>query len=209
MTMQFEHAEHTLETIRTLMERSQRYEHISGYSGLVAGSAVLVGWAVLEWATLPFEPRVSFAVVWSTVFLFAFCCHCVLTFARARQRGEPVWSRQARTVLQAVLPGFVASVAVSVLMWRLGRLNLLPGFWLLFYGCSALATSFFAPKSIRALGAVCLALGVAGLVVAPDRPGLTMAVGFGLTHIVFGACVLVTEWREERERAFWKTLEQA
>ena len=36
--MQLEHAEHTLETIRTLMERSQRYEHISGHSGLVAGA---------------------------------------------------------------------------------------------------------------------------------------------------------------------------
>jgi hypothetical protein len=209
MAMQFEHAEHTLETIRTLMERSQRYEHISGYSGLVAGSAVLLGCAALRWLRLPFSHRGTFAVVWTAVFVFAFCSHCVLTFARARQRGEPVWSRQARTVLQAVLPGFVASVAVSVCLWRLDRLDLLPALWLMLYGCSALATSFFAPKSIRALGATCLAAGIIGLLLVPARPVLTMAVGFGLTHVVFGGCVLIAEWREERERTFWKTLEEA
>src|SRR5207245_1777951 len=54
--MQLEHAEHTLETIRTLMERSQRYEHLSGYSGLVAGALALAGCAALAkgWSAISF-----------------------------------------------------------------------------------------------------------------------------------------------------------
>ncbi len=125
--MQLEHAEHTLETIRTLMERSQRYEHISGYSGLVAGAVTILGCVVLRLNLLPLAFPANFAVVWSTVFAVAFAGHLLLTFGRARQRGEPVWSRQARTVLLAVFPAFGAALMITVLIWRFGRPDLLPG----------------------------------------------------------------------------------
>src|SRR5438876_1941492 len=115
--MQLEHAEHTLETIRTLMERSQRYEHLSGYSGLVAGSLVLSGCAALVGEWLPIGPRAAFAIVWTSVFALAFATNAALTANRARQRGEPVWSRQARTVTLAVLPAFIVGVSVSVMFW--------------------------------------------------------------------------------------------
>ncbi len=206
--MQLEHAEHTLETIRTLMDRSQRYEHLSGYSGLLAGGAALVGCATLGLKLLPFGPRLDFAVVWSAVFAVAFAGHLLVTFGRARQRGEPVWSRQARTVLLAVLPSFGVSLAITVLMWRLDRLDLLPGLWLLLYGCGALATSFFAPRSIAWLGATCLAIGTVSLMALPGHPVLTMAIGFGATHVGFGVAVLVAEGREARTRAFWRQIER-
>jgi hypothetical protein len=201
--MQLEHAEHTLETIRTLMERSQRYEHISGYSGLLAGSATILGCGVLGFHQLPFGERTSFALVWSTVFTVAVAGHLLLTLGRARQRGEPVWSRQARTVLLAVLPCFVAALAVTALLWRLGQPNLLPATWLVLYGCGTLATSFFAPRSIAWLGVTCLAVGFVGLEMPPSHPILLMGIGFGVTHVSFGLGVLVAERREARTRAFW------
>ena len=199
--MQLEHAEHTLETIRTLMERSQRYEHISGYSGLFAGSAALAGCATLASHFVPGRTQFRFAVVWATVFAVAFIAHCVLTFARARQRGERAWSRQARTVTLAVLPAFMAGLALSVVMWRLDRLDLLPGLWLLLYGCGALATSFFAPRSIARLGVTCFVIGAGSLLLPHTHPLRTMAVGFGLTHIAFGVAVIASERKEEREHA--------
>lgn len=206
--MQLERAEHTLETIRTLMDRSQRYEHLSGYSGLLAGGTVLLGSAVLGFGLLPFGPRLDFTAVWSAVFAIAFAGHLAITFGRARQRGEPVWSRQARTVLLAVLPSLGASLAITVLMGRLDRLDLLPALWLLLYGCGALATSFFAPRSIAWLGATCLALGIISLVALPGHALMTMALGFGATHIGFGVSVLVAEKREARSRAFWKQIDR-
>jgi len=206
--MHLEHAEHTLETIRTLMERSQRYEHISGYSGLFAGAAALVGAAVLGFQWLQFEPHTNFALVWCAVFAVAFTGHVLLTFGRARQRGEPVWSRQARTVLLAVLPCFAAALAVTALLWRLDRLDLLPAFWLTLYGCGILATSFFAPQSIAWLGATCLVFGVISVLAPHPHPILTMGLGFGGTHIGFGAGVLAAEWREARAHAFWQQVDR-
>jgi hypothetical protein len=206
--MQLEHAEHMLETIRTLMERSQRYEHISGYSGLLAGSAALLGCAVLGFPVSSFGAKADFALIWSSVFVVAFIGHMLLTFGRARRRGEPVWSRQARTVLLAVSPSFIAALAVTAVLWRLGRLDLLPALWLLFYGCGALATSFFAPRSIACLGATCLMIGVISLLASHDHPILTMGIGFGVTHIGFGVGVLVAERREARARAFWAQIDR-
>jgi hypothetical protein len=205
--MQLEHAEHTLETIRTLMERSQRYEHISGYSGLVAGAVTLAGCVILRLGLLPLAFPANFIVVWSAVFGIAFASHLVLTFGRARQRGEPVWSRQARTVLLAVLPAFSAALVFTALIWRIGRPDLLPALWLTLYGCGVLATSFFAPRSIAWLGGTCFALGILGLLVPHTYPILTMAIGFGITHIGFGAAVLIAERRESRTRAFWAQID--
>jgi uncharacterized membrane protein HdeD (DUF308 family) len=73
--------------------------------------------------------------------------------------------------------------------------------WLLLYGCGALATSFFAPRSIGALGVACLIAGAGSLLAWPGWPALTMAVGFGATHLVFGVCVLVAQRKEAREHA--------
>ena len=206
--MQIEHAEHTLETIRTLMERSQRYEHISGLGGLIAGGVVCAGGATLAAGWLPFGENINFAVVWMVVFAVASIAQCLLTFVRARQRKEPVWSRQARTVTLALLPGVLASGVITLLMARMGRLDLLPGLWLLLYGCAALTTSFFAPRSIGRLGAVCLALGAISLLLPHASPVSTMVVGFGLTHLAYGAAVLLAERRHEREQAFWSEIQR-
>src|SRR5579862_5093999 len=128
--MQLEHAEHTLEIIRTLMDRSQRYEHLSGYSGLLAGGVTLVGCAILGFQWLPFDSRTNFTIVWSAVLIGAFLGHALITFGRAHQRGERVWTRQARTVLLAVLPCFITGLAITIPMMQSNRLDLLPSLWL-------------------------------------------------------------------------------
>jgi len=206
--MQLEHAEHTLETIRTLMERSQRYEHISGYSGLVAGAVTILGSVVLQLHLLPVAYPANFVLVWSVVFALALASHLLLTFGRARKRAEPVWSRQARTVLLAVLPAFSVALVLTVVIGRLGRTDFLPALWLTLYGCGVLATSFFAPRSIAWLGGTCFALGASALLAPHTYPILTMAIGFGVTHIGFGVAVLIAERRDSRTRAFWAQLER-
>lgn len=205
--MQTEQAEHTLETIRTLMERSQRYEHISGYAGLVAGVATLAGCFTLyfQWLNLP--SSAAFAVVWSSVFFVSFAAHCLLTFARAKQQDKPAWTRQARTVLLAILPCLIAGLAATIGLAAAHKLDWLPTAWLLFYGCGALATGCFAPRSITWLGGICLAIGILSLV-TPLGPILTMAAGFGFTHLAFGVCVLIADQREAREQAFWREVDQ-
>jgi hypothetical protein len=198
--MNLEHAEHSLDIIRTLMERSQRYEHISGLSGLAAGTLVLIGAAALQSDMLPWSSPINSLVVWSLVLAVSVMVHLLITRRRARDRGEALWTRQARTVLLALLPAFIVAAVISVWLWTEQRTGLWPSIWLLLYGCGTLATCFFAPRSILFLGLTCLTAGILSLLVLTDHPLLTMSIGFGLTHIAYGLLVLRAERIQQREQ---------
>ena len=73
---------------------------------------------------------------------------------------------------------------------------LLPGIWMLCYGQGALATSTYAPASIRGLGVAMLVLGAPTLWLGPAWANPLMGVVFGLGHIGVGGALLAAERRE-------------
>jgi vacuolar-type H+-ATPase subunit I/STV1 len=75
-------------------------------------------------------------------------------------------------------------------------LDLLPGIWMLLYGCGALAMSFFAPLSILVLGVAFVVAGMIALLFFPGREVLTMALGFGGIHLAYGLAVSLTRTSE-------------
>ena len=131
------------------------------------------------------------------VFVGALLATTVSTILRGRQRGEPVWSRQARAVLLALSPSVFAALVLSVLFFALGEHRWLPGVWMLCYGQGALATSVYAPAPIRWLGIVVLLLGALTLWLGPEWAPLMMGLVFGVGHIGLGFALLITERRQE------------
>src|SRR5437588_11631155 len=93
-------AAHTLEVIRTLMERTCQYQLLTARAGLVAGS--LAGAGALSFLVLDPQDPWCFGAVWAAVFAGSVLASTVSTVVRGRQRGERVWSRQARAVLLAL-----------------------------------------------------------------------------------------------------------
>src|SRR5262249_32684611 len=102
-------AARSLEVIRTLMERTCQYQLLTARARLAAGS--LAGAGALAFA-LRFgeQPLLDagnpwhFGIVWAVVFAGSIFATAIGTILRGRERGERVWSRQARTVLQALAP---------------------------------------------------------------------------------------------------------
>jgi hypothetical protein len=188
-------AERTLEVIRMLMERGTRYTHVCGSSGIAAGLITFVGCAILAWGHLPYDYATSFVTTFALVFVASFLANVYFTYQMARQNHEPFWSRPARTVTLAFLPNFVAGVVLSVVMCREGRLDLLPGIWMLLYGCGALAMSFFAPLSILVLGVAFVVAGIFALVFFPGHEVLMMGMSFGGLHLAYGLAVSLTRTR--------------
>src|SRR5262245_52932093 len=86
-------AEQTLSVIRTLMERSTRYTNLSGDAGIAAGALTLLGCALRTWFQTPF------LATWIGVLIAACGANIYFAAAMARANGEPLWTRQARTVL--------------------------------------------------------------------------------------------------------------
>ncbi len=184
-------AAQSLELIRSLMERTTQYQFLTARAGLAAGT--LAGIGALAFLVLDPANPAQFGIVWGMVFVGSLLATVVGTALRSRENGEPVWSRQARTVLLALAPALFAALVLTVVFFALGLSLWLPGVWMLCYGQGALATSTYAPVPIRRFGVVVLLLGPVTLLLGPDLACVMMGLVFGLGHIGLGAHLLVLE----------------
>jgi hypothetical protein len=187
-------AAQTLEVIRTLMERTCQYQLLTAKAGLAAGTLALAG-ALLLLVLDPADP-LAFGAVWGGVFAGSLLATALGTVLRGRERGEQVWSRQARAVLGALTPALFAGAALTAFFFARGAHPWLPGVWMLCYGQGALATSAYAPSSIRWLGLAMLPLGAVALALGPAWATPLMGAGFGLGHLALGGALLVAERRQ-------------
>ncbi len=193
-------AARNLEVIRTLMERTCQYQLLTARAGLASGS--LAGAGALTFLVLDAEDRRHFGAIWVLVFIGSLLAATISTVLRSRERGERVWSRQARTIVAALAPSVFAAVALSVYFFARGDHLWLPGVWMLCYGQGALATSAYAPASIRWLGISALLLGCLTLWLGPEWAVVMMGAVFGLGHMGLGVVLLVAERREGAIRLY-------
>jgi hypothetical protein len=186
-------AARNLEVIRTLMERTTQYQLLTARAGLAAGT--LAGLGALLFLVLDQKDPWQFGAVWAGVFFGSVFATCLGTVLRSRQRGERVWSRQARVVLLALAPSLFAALVLSVFFFARGEHLWLPGVWMLCYGQGALATAAYAPSPIRSLGVTALLMGGLTLWLGTDWAVPMMGLVFGLGHIGLGVALL---WAERR-----------
>lgn len=191
-------ASRTLETIRMLMERTTQYQLLTARAGLVAGT--LAGAGAMSFLYLDAANPWYFGAVWAIVFLGSVLGTVAGTVLRGRERGEQVWSRQARAVLTALAPSLVAALVLSVFFFAHELHLWLPGVWMLCYGQGALATSAYAPAPIRRLGVAVLPLGGLTLWLGPSWAVLLMGLVFGLGHVALAAALFDAERRENAIR---------
>jgi hypothetical protein len=189
-------AAQTLEVIRTLMERTCQYQLLTARAGLAAGALTILG--ALTFLYLDAADPLSFGVVWGVVFAGALLATCLGTVLRGRDRGEAIWSRQARTVVLALTPSLVAGLVLTVFFFSCGMHLKLPGVWMLCYGQGALATSAYAPAPVRWMGIGFVGLGGVALFLGPSWAIAIMTIAFGLGHIGLGVSLYL---KEQRERA--------
>lgn len=173
-------AEQTLSVIRTLMERSTCYTNLSGHAGIAAGVLTLVGCGLRVGFHTPF------IATWMGVLVATVAAVVYFTASLARSNDEPIWTRQARTVVTALLPGLAAALVLTLVLTRLGQQSILPGVWMLLWGVGALAMSFFTPRVISILGGTFLAAGTVVLLIPPVDDALSMGLTFGAIHLAYG-----------------------
>jgi hypothetical protein len=193
-------AAHTLEVIRTLMERTCQYRLLTAGASLAAGTLAIVG--ALAFLVLDAGDAVAFASVWGFVFASSLTGSFVGTMLRGREVGERVWTRQTRMVLLALTPSLTAGLALTAFFFGRGEHLWLPGVWMLCYGQGALATSAYAPSGIRWLGIAMLVLGMLTLILGTAASIVMMGVAFGAGHLVLGFALLTEERRERAIRLY-------
>ncbi len=192
-------ARENLQTIRQLMERATVYRAISAGPALVGGVLAL-GLGAWFMSRPEGVTETGFVVAWLVVLVVVDALNTFLLWREARQRGAAFPS-------SSTVHGVLALVPAMLTGGVLGLVSILSDgdpvrgvlLWVKGYGLGLLATSDFAPRSIRALGWAFLATGLtwflwseltaAGDAVKANEPireaAKIMAVTFGAYHLVY------------------------
>jgi hypothetical protein len=198
-------AEH-LQVIRTLMERSAVYRRalapIMTFNGLLGTAAALVGW----WQKIE-APR-GFTFYWAAVGIVAVAGSFWLVRRQALSASEPFWSPPTRRITQALLPGLVAGLIISLVTLKNVDQTEARGFawlplsWVILYGCAMHAAGFFMPRGMKVFGWVFILGGCGLLAVGLPDTGTSgafvhgvMGLFFGLLHLAYGIYLYFTEPR--------------
>ncbi len=173
-----------LQFIRSAMERATTFTAVPGWGGVVIGVTALVATAI---AGTPDSRR--WLTVWLGEAVLAVTIGLTAMMRKARVNGTPLSTAPARRFALAYLPPMAAGAVLTVAFTRLGRIDSLPGCWLLLYGVALTTGGSFSVPVVAVMGLVFMALGsVAFLGPSTWGPWL-MAAGFGGVHIGFGTII--------------------
>ncbi|MCB0782553.1 MAG: hypothetical protein KDC03_23940 [Flavobacteriales bacterium] len=207
--------------IRGLMDRSTRFLSLSGLSGVVAGSAALVGAFLARphhraigahdrlerfgSGAYRLDDRLADSSHWehlcflavdgASVLVVALMAAWYFTRRRGQRTGQGIWDASARRMLTALLVPLVAGgIFCIALVWHNDAFLVAP-VTLVFYGLALVNASKYTLVEVRWLGLSELVLGLSGLF-WPGVGLLLWALGFGVLHIAYGGLMYL---RHERE----------
>jgi hypothetical protein len=86
------------------------------------------------------------------------------------------------------MPPLAAGAALTAALAAAGVFTLLPGVWLLLYGCAVVGAGLQSVPVVPSFGGFLLLVGLLALLV-PSEGNLLLGAGFGAGHVVCGAIV--------------------
>ena len=174
-----------LRFIRETMERAGAFTAVPGWGAVAVRLTALVAAAVA--ARQP--TAAAWLATWLVEALLAVAIAGWTMVRKARRAGLPLWSGPGRKLLRDLAPPWVASVPLTLALLQAGRLDLLPGLWLLLYGCGVVTGGAFSVRAVPLLGACAMVVGSAALLTPAAWGDAWRAAGFGGLHLVFGLVI--------------------
>jgi hypothetical protein len=179
------HALGTLNYIRASIDAAGAFA-VPGTAGMAMGGVGLIAAGV---ASIP-----ALAGHWLLIWLVAATVAAglgVILVARHRSGiGLPLYKGPARRFVLSLCPALLAGAVLTAVLLQVGEARLIPGVWLLLYGCAVLsATLVTAPAMMRlvgAMGALFVVCGALAFELAPRWHNVILGGGFGALHLVFG-----------------------
>lgn len=179
------HALGTLNYIRASIDAAGAFA-VPGTAGIAMGAVGVIAAGV---ASIP-----ALGAHWLAIWLAAAAVAAgvgVILVARHRSGiGLPLYRGPARRFVLSLSPALLAGGMLTVVLCQAGDARLVPGVWLLLYGCAVLsATLVTAPAMVRlvgTMGALFVACGAVAFEVAARWHNIVLGGGFGVLHLVFG-----------------------
>ena len=175
----------TLAYIRASIESSSSMD-VPGMAGIVMG---IIGLLAAIVVSLP-----RWAAHWLGIWLAAAAIALVLGGAmvarQMAQRGHARYLGPVRKFLLCLCPAILAGAVLTVVLGTAGMTTVIPGMWLLLYGCAVLSASTVTTAGIARLicimGAIFVALGLMTFALPATAHTAMLGLGFGVLHVIFG-----------------------
>lgn len=193
-----------LHDIRNLMQQSSRFLSLSGLSGVMAGTAALLGVSAAYWrfalwdmnapfyqlATAPdgsrnLEFQRFMAIDLLLVLLLAIAGATWMSWRKARLSQQKIWNTSLRQMLWSMTIPMATGAGFGCVLWQDGLYAYLAPVSLLFYGLALVQASKHSLFELRQLGLAVTALGLAASI-WPAAGLLLWGIGFGLLHLLYG-----------------------
>jgi hypothetical protein len=179
--------------IRETLDAAGRFSSVPGRGlvviGLLALAAVVTN---LRVTGSPWDADVN-AVnalgVWGALLLASLMVGVWSMQQKGRRTGQAVWSPVLRKALWGYAAAMLLGGLLTLRVWRLGQLDLLPEIWLGCYGVALVAAGVMSMAPVRWMGMAFLALAALGAWLPASQGLLLLAAGFGGVHMAFGAYI--------------------
>lgn len=175
------HAIDSLRFIRHTMEQASSFTAVPGWGGFLMGISALGACWLSAQQVRPHE----WLRVWIYEAVLALVIGAVSLIVKARRHGSSLLSVPAKKFATSFLPPLAVGLVLTVVLYRGGLYDALPGLWLSLYGVAIIAGGAFSVRIVPVMGAGFVALGLLALLLPAYGP-LGLAAGFGVLHIVFG-----------------------
>jgi hypothetical protein len=191
-------AAESIAAIRSVLDRTTRYTHISWVGIVIAGaSAAVTGTAGWVGEVSPTARPSSFLALWSAALLVAFAFASWTTARKARAAREPFWSRKLQVVALGFLPSVVLAAIATALLLDVGQLDLAPGLWMGLYAVGILSVCHVLDWEFQLTGWAFLLSSSMSFFLLRASPNAAMTLGFGGIHLVLGGFRFFKERRWE------------
>lgn len=178
----------TLDYIRASIESSSSMD-VPGMAGIVMGSIGLLAAIVVSlprWAS-------HWLSIWLAAAALAFVLGSALVARQIASRGHGRYLGPARKFLLCLCPALLAGAVLTLVLESGGMRGVIPGMWLLLYGCAVLSASTVTAAGVARLvgvmGALFVALGSVTFALPAAAHTAMLGLGFGVLHILFGILI--------------------
>ncbi len=178
----------TLAYIRTSIESSGSMA-VPGMAGIVMGAIGVLA-AIL--ASLPWGAPYWLGI-WLAAAAIALAVGGAMMARETAQSGHARYLGPVRKFLLCLCPALLAGGVLTFVLWYGGTTGLIPGVWLLLYGCAVLSASTVTiartMRLICIMGVLFMLLGLLAFVSPPGSHTLILGMGFGALHTIFGILI--------------------
>jgi hypothetical protein len=175
----------TLAFIRTSIESSGSMA-VPGMAGIVMGA---IGIMAAIFASFPFGAQ-HWLQVWLIAAAVAFVVGGAMMARETAQSGHARYLGPVRKFLLCLCPALLAGAVLTAVLFYAGVVKLIPGVWLLLYGCAVFSASTVTiPRTMRLIcimGVLFMFLGLLAFASPASTHTRILGAGFGLLHMIFG-----------------------